>query len=116
MTMTKKQAEEIIATGELKQIKSKSDLSEIWFKAMSLKHMSDLGGGFSAACTGTESHSRMIAAAISEKYGLLIAEHGGIVHICNLSLYCREKNEVIRVYSEAVNALRIAEIVNKLGK
>jgi hypothetical protein len=114
--LTQKQADEVIASGKLKRLKSKSDFPKIWYREMGLDDMSDVDGSFSVGCTGNEPHTRMIAGAVSEQYGLLIYEQGGIAYFRNLKLYRRENNKVECVHSESVDEARIKSIEGKLRK
>jgi hypothetical protein len=116
MTLTKQQANEVIASGKLKRVKSKSDFPENWRSGMGLTDMADVNGPFSAGCTGPEPHSRMIAGAVSDHYGLLIYEVGGIAYFRNLKLYSNEKNGFACVYTESVDQQRILDIEKKIGK
>jgi hypothetical protein len=116
MELTKTQADQIIASAQLKGIKSKSDLPKAWYQAMGMDNMSDAGGPFSAGCTGSEPHSRMIAAAISDKYGVLLFEQGGIAHFRRLKLFSHTGKNIDCVYSEEVDENRIANIEDKFVK
>ena len=116
MELTKKQADEVIASGQLKQVKSKSDLPKVWYRGMGVESMSDVGGPFSAGCTGSEPHSRVIAAAISDKYGVLLYEQGGIAHFRKLKLFSHKDKGIDCVYSENIDEERIANIEDKFSK
>ncbi|PWT97658.1 MAG: hypothetical protein C5B53_07775 [Candidatus Melainabacteria bacterium] len=116
MELTKKQADAVINSGQLKQVKSKSDLPKVWYRGMGVENMSDVDGPFSAGCTGPEPHSRVIAAAISDKYGLLLYEQGGIAFFRNLKLYSHKDNKIDCVYEESVDDKRISEIEGKFSK
>jgi len=113
--MTKQQVDEVIASGKLKLVKSKSDFPEFWRASTGLTSMSDIGGPFSSGCTGPPPHCRMIAGAVSDRYGLIIYEQGGVAYFCNLKLYRHENNKVDCVYSEGVDQARIDAIRKKLS-
>jgi uncharacterized UPF0160 family protein len=116
MELTKKQADEVIASGQLKQVKSKSDLPKVWYEAMGVDSMADVGKAFSAGCTGGDPHSRIIAAAISDKYGVLLYEQGGIAYFRHLKLFSHTNKNVDCVYTENIDEKRIADIVDKISK
>lgn len=116
MELTKKQADEVIASGQLKQVKSKSDLPKVWYESMGVDSMADVGKPFSAGCTGGEPHSRIIAAAISDKYGVLLYEQGGIAYFRRLKLFSHTNKNIDCVYTENIDEKRIADIEDKFSK
>jgi hypothetical protein len=100
--ISKRQADALLSSGKLKPVKKKAEMPKIWWSAMNLDSMSDIGGPFSAGCTGSEPHRRMVAGAVAEPYGVLIEEQGGIAYMMELRVFKHEKNAVKRVYSEMV--------------
>ncbi|HEY9791515.1 MAG TPA: hypothetical protein V6D22_14025 [Candidatus Obscuribacterales bacterium] len=114
--MTKQQAEALLASGKFHHVKSKSEIPKLWWKAMTLDGLSDIGGPFSAGCTGTEPHRRLMAAAVSEPYAVTVTEQGGIAYMTDIRIFKREKDSVSSVYYESLHDPRLHEVLKKLGQ
>ena len=115
MTMTKQQANSILSSAKFKSVHSRNEIPSKWAQAMNLDKFSDIGGPFSAGCTGTESHSRLMEAAVSEPYGFAMIEFGGIAHFFEFRLFKQENGSIKQVYNESVLPPRISEIRKTLG-
>jgi len=114
--MTRQQADTLLASGRLRHLRSKSEIPKVWWEAMGLDGMSDIGGPFSSGCTGPEPHRRLITGAISEPYAVLVTEQGGIAYFTELRLFKHKKDAVKCVYHESVREPRLNEIREKLGE
>jgi hypothetical protein len=113
--ISRQQADGLLSSGKFKHVRSKSEIPKVWWQAMSLEHMSDIGGPFSAGCTGTEPHRRLITGAVNEPYAIILSEQGGIAYMCELRIYKHDKDAIKSIYFENVFNPRIAEIQKKLG-
>lgn len=114
--MNKKEADHIIATENLHSLKSKADFPQVWYNYMGLERMADKNGPFDAGCTGPGPHIRFVAGAVSDKYGLIIYEQGGIAYFHVLELYAKKTHKVEQVYRENLDSKRLTELENKLKK
>jgi hypothetical protein len=114
--MTKPQVETLLSAGNLNLVESKAEIPQVWWKAMSLNEMADVGGDFDPGCTGSAPHMRLIFAAISDTHAALISEHGGIAHWNVLAIFKKENGTVNRVYSETgLTEARMSALRKKLG-
>jgi hypothetical protein len=113
--LSKDAADKLLVSGHFKPVKSKNELPNIWWQAIGLNNMSDIGGPFSAGCTGTAPHRRLLLAAVDEPYAIILSESGGIAYMTRFQIYKHEKENVREIYSEYVQEPRIEEIEKKLG-
>jgi len=101
--MTKQQADSLLESSKLKSIKKKSDIPKIYWDAMGLEPMADVGGQFDAGCTGSAPHSRLVAGAVGDRYACIISEQGGIAYFKQFRVFKNENNSIKCVYTEMVN-------------
>lgn len=112
--MTKEEAEALLSASKFTKVKSRNDIPKVWWEAMGLENMSDIGGAFSAGCTGPAPHVRLAAGAISEPYALTVSEHGGFAYYHRLNIYKRDNGKIECVYTEMMQPPRVDEIIKKL--
>ncbi len=114
--MTKQQADSLLASSKIKAVKKKSDIPKIYWDALGLEPMADVGEKFDAGCTGSGPHSRLIAAGVGDAYACIISEQGGIAYFRRFRVFKNENNSVKCVYTEMVNQdQRCDEIRKKLS-
>ncbi len=113
--LTKEGANHLLASGKFKPVSSKKDIPKLWWPTMNLEGVSDIGGAFSAGCTGNEPHRRLLLASVSEPYALSLTEQGGIAYFVEFKIYKHEENSFRQIYFEQVREPRIKEIRQKLG-
>jgi hypothetical protein len=115
-TMSKQQVDTLLASGKFHRVKTKAEVPKVWWKAMELENLSDIGGPFDPGCTGNQPHRRLVAAALSEPYGVMVSEQGGIAYMTEFRVFKHEKDAVTSVYFENVREQRLREILKKLGQ
>ncbi|HEY9788534.1 MAG TPA: hypothetical protein V6D17_24305 [Candidatus Obscuribacterales bacterium] len=112
--LSKESADNILNTTKFKAVKRKGDFPEQFHKALGLTSMSDVNGPFAAGCVGPQPHQRLIGGGISDKYFLVLSEHGGFAYFTRLSLYTRA-DEVRCIYQGIISRKRLEEIEKALG-
>jgi hypothetical protein len=114
--MDKPQAEALLSSGKFSLVESKTEIPKVWWKAMALNEMADVGGDFDPGCTGAAPHMRLIFAAISDTHAALVSEQGGVVHWKVLAIFKKDNGTVNRVYSETgLTEPRLSALRKKLG-
>lgn len=115
--MRRQEVDKLLSSGKFKHVKGKSDLPKIWWKSMELDGMSDIGGRFSAGCTGSDPHCRLMAAAVSEPYAAEVSEQGGAKYSTVFRFFKHGKDATNCVYLEYIfKKSRMAEIRKQLGE
>lgn len=113
--ITREAADSLLVSGNFKPVKSKKEIPKLWWQALGLDSLSDIGGPFSSGCTGAEPHARLKLSAVSEPHAIVIFERGGIAYMTVFEIYKHEKDGIRLVYTEDVSQPRFAEIQRKLG-
>jgi hypothetical protein len=97
IVLTQNQVDDLLASGKFKRAKSKSEIPKLWWEGMGLNELSDIGGPFDSGCTGSKPHSRLLAAAISQPFAVVICERGGRSHFGSLTVLKNVDGAVLSV-------------------
>ncbi len=115
--ITRQQADDLLSSGKFRPVRSRDEIPKLWWDGMGLEGMSDIGGPFSAGCTGPGAHKRVIAAAVSEPFAVLISEQGGIAYFATFAVFERKQRGVQCVYRETgVLEPRLSELLKKFAQ
>lgn len=98
------QALSVINSSGLLSLSRKADVpKEVASEIPGFDGMAEPGGEFSAGCTGTGPHTRMIFAAKDGNTTVIGHESGGIVHWCKVEIFRTKGARVAKVFSAFVN-------------
>jgi hypothetical protein len=116
IVLTQNQVDDLLASGRFKSVKSKSEIPKLWWEGMGLNGLSDIGGPFDPGCTGGKPHSRLIAAAVSQPFAVVVCEKGGRSHFGSLTVLKHVDGVVLSVYTENLQMADLPKLLEKLGK